>query len=744
MQLDVNVKTNMEAAIRYADAGLPVFPLHTPGKSGGCSCGNPECKSIGKHPRTFNGVKDATTDPAVIKKMWRKWPDANIAIACGKSAGICVVDVDPIHGGDKSLAILEEQHGKLPETLRSRTGSGGSHIFFKYTDEEYKNCNRGEIAEGIDFKAEGGYIVAVPSLHQSGNRYEWICADMDKIADLPAWIKEKVSKNRNNQTVNVQQLVVKEGHIPDGERNSTLFSIACSLRHKGIAPEAIKAALLIENKEKCSPPLDENEIESIVNSACRYDPSPSAKRKYNLTDVGNAMRMLERHAGEFRYCNIWKKFLVWDKTRYVIDDTGSIERMAKETIRNILNEAAMVEDDSERKKLVKHALSSESQQRIKSMILLAQSEEGVPITPSQLDIDDWLLNCKNGTINLRTSELYEHRQEDLITKLVAVEYNPSAECPTWLAFLEKIMGGNQDMILFLQKAIGYSLTGSTQEQCMFILHGKGANGKSTFLNTIETMLADYAQQTPTETLMAKKNEGIRNDIARLQSTRFVTASEADQGKTFAESLIKQMTGGDKITARFLHGEFFEFVPKFKLFLATNHRPNIRGTDNGIWRRLRLIPFAVTIPKEEQDPGLMDKLRSEMPGILAWAVQGCLLWQKQGLNPPQEVSAATNEYRQDLDWLSAFLSERLVERADLKISAAQLYQEYKEWADANGEHEYNQRVLGARLKDKGYQSKRSGRTGTTEWVGLGKCPEDVDEFYVTEVTEAPEVKTPIFN
>lgn len=715
--LDVNGKTNAEAALEYAKAGFKVFALHNPTKNGGCSCGNPKCTSIGKHPRTPNGVKDATTDPAAIKKMWGNWPNANIGIACGESAGICVVDVDPIHGGNESLVLLEKQYGDFPGTLRARTGSGGQHIFFKYPGQDCKNCNKGEIGKGIDFKTEGGYIVAVPSLHQSGNRYEWICADMDKIADLPAWIKEKVSKNRNNQTVNVQQLVVKEGHIPDGERNSTLFSIACSLRHKGIAPEAIKAALLIENKEKCSPPLDENEIESIVNSACRYDFGASAARNFNLTDLGNAERMVNRYTGDFRYCNVWKEFIVWEGKRYVVDDTGFINRIAKATLRSIFGEASLIDDDSERKKLVKHAMSSESQQRIKSMILLAQSEEGVPIVPSELDKDDWLLNCLNGTIDLKTGEIHEHRQENLITKLVPVKYQPSAECPVWLSFLDRIMGGNKDMILFLQKAVGYSLSGSTQEQCMFILHGTGANGKSTFLNTIEGLLADYAQQTPTETLMAKKNEGIRNDLARLQGTRFVTASEADQGKSFAESLIKQMTGGDRITARFLHGEFFEFVPKFKLFLATNHKPNIRGTDNGIWRRIRLIPFEVTIPKDEQDPCLMDKLRAETAGILAWAVKGCLLWQEQGLQPPEEVNAATLEYREDLDWLQAFISERCVEGKDKKVGATELYQAYKEWASERGEHEYNQRALGVRLKDKGYCSKRSGRTGTTEWIGL---------------------------
>jgi len=378
-------------------------------------------------------------------------------------------------------------------------------------------------------------------------------------------------------------------------------------------------------------------------------------------------------------------------------------------------------------------LGSENQSRIKAMIELAKSESEIVIVPEALDTDEWLLNTINGTIDLRTGELKPHVRENLITKLVSVQYDPDAVCPTWDACLHKIMGGNNELIRFLQKAIGYSLTGSTREQCMFILYGAGANGKSTFLNTIERLLADYAQQTPTDTLMAKKNEGIRNDVARLKGTRFVTASEAEQGKAMAESLIKQMTGGDKLTARFLHGEFFEFVPKFKLFLATNHKPNIRGVDNGIWRRIRLIPFTVTIPDAERDSDLGDKLLVELPGILRWAVEGCLAWQREGLAAPVEINQATAEYRSDMDWLQAFIDERFVVRSGLKIPASSLYQEYQQWCGQNGEHEYSQRILGMRLKDKGFETRRSGASGSTDWYGLG----EIQLVGFTEVTEGTE-------
>ena len=742
MILEVNKKTNAEAALIYASAGLPVFPLHTPVSKGICSCGNTTCKSIGKHPRSKNGVKDATHDPEAVKRIWTKYPTANIGIACGDEAGICVIDIDPIHGGNESLAILEKTHGNLPDTLRSRTGSGGQHIFFKYNGESYKNCNRGEIGAGIDFKTEGGYVVAAPSMHLSGHKYQWISNDTDKIADLPEYIKQLVTKKVLSQVERAHTVNLDRNEIPDGQRNITLFSLACSLRQKKLAPASILAAALTENENKCNPPLDVTEVESIVSSACKYESSSSMKN-FNLTDVGNAQRMAKRYPGHFKYCSVWKKFLIWDNCRYIADDTGCIERMAKETVRNILNEASSVTDDSDCKKLAKHALASENHQRLKSMVILTQSEEEVAIAPSDLDKNDWVLNCKNGTLDLKTGLLGPHRKDDLITKLVPVPYDSEATCPTWMAFLEKIMGSNKDMINFLQKALGYSLTGSTQEQCIFILHGTGANGKSTLLNTIETMLADYAQQTPTATLMAKKNEGIPNDIARLQGARFVTASEADQGKSFSESLIKQMTGGDKLTARFLHGEFFSFNPKFKIFLATNHRPTIRGTDNGIWRRIRLIPFNVTIPKEEQDPDLMTKLKNELPGIFNWVIKGCLLWQLEGLTPPHEVNAATNEYRADSDWLQAFIASKLIEKKGLKISASVLYAEYKDWVSENGEYEYSQRVFGAKLKDKGYKNKRSGSNGVVEWVGLGKLSENVSEPSFAEATDTTDTSSHIF-
>lgn len=279
------------------------------------------------------------------------------------------------------------------------------------------------------------------------------------------------------------------------------------------------------------------------------------------------------------------------------------------------------------------------------------------------------------------------------------------------------MAGNVAMIAFLQPAIGYSLTGSTKEQCLFIAHGTGANGKSVFLRTLRELLGDYGRDCPAETLLAKRDNGINNDIARLAGARLVCAIETEDGKRFAESLVKALTGGDTITARFLHREFFEFVPQFKLWLATNHKPTIRGDDHAIWRRIRLIPFGITIPEAEQDGDLGDKLAAERAGILQWAIEGCLAWQKDGLQTPGPVRAATANYRADMDRVGQWIEERCIVTAAAKVQATFAYQDYRKWIDERGEYALTLTAFGNNLTDRGIQK---GKGRTVSYIGIGLC------------------------
>ncbi|NSW83145.1 MAG: DNA primase [Syntrophothermus sp.] len=447
--------------------------------------------------------------------------------------------------------------------------------------------------------------------------------------------------------------------------------------------------------------------------------SRPGEEEIHETDLGNARRLVKLHGRDLRYCHPWGKWFVWNGQRWSKDATAEVVRRAKDVVRELYAEASREPDEDRRKALAKHALRSESENRIAAMISLAESEPGIPVLPDDLDRDPWQLNCLNGTLNLRTGELRPHKREYLITRIIPVRYDPDATCPQWEAFLNRIMDGRQELIDFLQRAAGYSLTGITDERCLFILWGSGKNGKSSFLGAMALLLGDYATRTPTETLLTKKGDVIPNDIARLKGTRFVYASEAEEGRRLAEAQIKDLTGGDKVSARFMHAEWFDFTPEFKLWLGTNHKPVIRGTDNAIWDRIRLIPFTVRIPDSEQIPKreLMARFKAELPGILSWAVKGCLEWQKQGLGMPEEVKTATEGYRAEMDILADFLADCCIIDKKAKTKAADLYQAYCKWCEENGEQAIAKRTFGIRLKERGFESRR-GTGGPNWWHGIG--------------------------
>ncbi|PYR33175.1 MAG: hypothetical protein DMF90_21760, partial [Acidobacteria bacterium] len=512
--------------------------------------------------------------------------------------------------------------------------------------------------------------------------------------------------------------------ILKGNRNARLTSLAGTMRRRGMGEAAIAAALLETNAAQCDPPLDEAEIRRIAASVARYEAAEAnrdctpekARDGEHLTDLGNARRLVKRHGRDLRYVRLWRAWLYWDGRRWVKDTTGEVERRAKETVASIYAEASASADEDLRKKLANHAMQSESAHRIEAMIRLAESEPEVVVTPEQLDADPWLLNVQNGTVDLRTGRLRPHQWEDLLTKLDPVDCQAGAACPTFEAFLDRIFAGDRDLIGFVQRAAGYSLTGDVSERVLFILHGIGANGKTTLQEVLRAACGDYAMRTPTETLLVKREGGIPNDVARLVGARFVTASEADDGKRMAEALVKDMTGGDTITARFMRAEFFEFRPQFKVWLATNHKPVIRGTDKGIWDRIRLVPFNVRIPDAEQDKQLLAKLRDELPGILRWAIEGCLAWQREGLGAPQAVKAATEDYRQEMDVLGRFIEESCLVDSSATVKSSALYEAYKKWCEANREFAVTQKAFSLRLVERGF-TKTHHETGWW-WYGIG--------------------------
>jgi putative DNA primase/helicase len=326
----------------------------------------------------------------------------------------------------------------------------------------------------------------------------------------------------------------------------------------------------------------------------------------------------------------------------------------------------------------------------------------------------------NGVVNLRTGGLRENSKAEFITKQAPVVYSPEAKCPLWMSFLNQAMNNDQDMINYLQIIIGYSLTGDTREQKLFFLYGYGANGKSVFLNTIQEMLGDYAKQTPVSTLMTRAKGSVNNDVARLKSARFVATTETEEGSKFNESELKLLTGQDVITARFFRQEFFEFRPEFKIWVSGNHKP-VPGDGHGIWRRLVLIPFEVIVKDEDQDKELQNKLKQEFSGILNWAIEGCLKWQEEGLKEPKKIVDAIAEYKSEMDRVNSWMEDCCIMSSQhCSTKASELYKSYKNWADNNGEWHMNQRILGTKLAERGFQKKRESRG----WVYRGiKLNED---------------------
>jgi putative DNA primase/helicase len=452
------------------------------------------------------------------------------------------------------------------------------------------------------------------------------------------------------------------------------------------------------------------------------------------TDLANAHRLARVYGDSARFVHQMSYWHLWDSSRWQRDETGEVERKAHQIGRglevhgaDLLAHAAALEDEEARKRFqslaqryLRWAQRSQTAKSVDATLRMARVFQEFSVTPDQLDRDPLLLACPNGTVDLATGQLRDARQEDLITKRSHVAYDRDALCPTWHAFLRRIFVDDA-LIGYVRRACGYSLTGCTQEQCLFVLHGEGANGKSVLLETIRFVVGDYGQTTPTATLMDSQKSEHRNDVARLAGARFVTASESAEGKRFDEELVKRITGGDKMAARFLRREHFEFTPVLKLWIATNHKPEVRGVDLGIWRRLKLIPFTVTIPSDEQDPQLVDKLKAEAPGILAWCVQGCLEWQRTGLQAPEAVASATHEWRKEANQVAQFVDERCVtgDPEYVRTKTADLYAAYRDWARESGNEQLSQTAFGKRLDPLGFKSDR--KSGARVWCGLAVSP-----------------------
>jgi len=456
-------------------------------------------------------------------------------------------------------------------------------------------------------------------------------------------------------------------------------------------------------------------LDELLPLADDTAPSESTGKPRPLTDTGNAER-LHSYAGlDVRYCHTWRKWLAWDGTRWRHDDLGRLMGISKVVVRRIVKEADACPDSALAKRLMTWASKSESRGKRGAMVDLLTSEPGIPIMPDSLDREPWLLNCENGTLDLRTGDLRAHDRADLITKLLPVAFDAAATCPQWERFLERILPV-EGVRSFVQRMAGWSLTGDVTSQVLLFCYGNGANGKSTFLRVLLALFGkDYGIQAAPELLLDKQQRGHPTELADLFGVRLAVSVEMGPGRKLDEVQVKQLTGGDLVRARRMREDFWEFEPTHHLWIAANHKPVIHGTDEAMWRRLMLIPFTVTIPEEERDRELLTKLRAELPGILAWAIRGCQQWREIGLAAPDEVRAATKAYRADMDVIGDFIDGACIVAANASVPAKALYDAFQAWAESNGEEAFTQQDFGQRMGERGFQ--RHKRRGRKVYTGL---------------------------
>jgi putative DNA primase/helicase len=679
---------HLEAAVSLARAGFHVFPVHGVIEELGvlrCTCGaGPTCQSMGKHPTTKNGVYDATQNEVKIAAWWNAQPNWNIAIAAGEKTGLIVIDIDPRHGGLEQMAAWVAANGELPRTIVQETGGAGYHYLYLYPVDGQPLGNRTNWLPGVDVKSTGGYVVIAPSRHATGAYYKWMNWDGEahvfggKLLGYPSqalldairaneWSPDGMPGAGGKIPLPMDDVVMLEG-IPIGQRNDTLHKLVVRwlFQYQGNQQLVWGIVQLVAGKV-----MDESfgpdEVKKLFDSAVRFwqaemqkeagfqwkmeeavvgggspivkpfgvvqgiEASTAAPDGFTLTDSGNAMRILSRFGGLMR-STPGQGWYIWDGNRWRFDvaDARAFHFSAL-TMRAIATEsvpAAHEAGDPDRvKALVRWWRHSDQSGRMSAALKVASSEPVVMVEAERWDSRDDLLNVANGTVDLRTGEVRAPAEEDLMTRTALVSFQEDATCPGWLAFLERVQP-DPDVRRWLRKAVGYSLTGEVGEKCFFINHGDGNNGKTIFLETIGMLLGDYASTASKAVFVGRRENAHPTDIASLAGVRFITCSEEiAPSDRLSEGILKSMTGGDRMKARFMKQDEFTFYFKGKLWLGTNHRPRITDFGPAFRDRVKLIPWPVEIPREERRDRheLMSELIGEGPGILRWALEGLVEW-----------------------------------------------------------------------------------------------------------------------
>jgi putative DNA primase/helicase len=753
------------AAIHYAsDLHFAVIPVRWV-EDGVCSCPKgAECASPGKHPVHDRWPDVATADPLEAAHWWRPspqgiatewWPRANIGIVTGRKSGIWVLDVDSYNGGEARLAGYENRHGDLPATRVHHTGSGGVHYFFSHPGFEVRNSAASVLGAGLDVRGERGFVVAPPSVSAKGAYELNEEQDTDPVA-APEWLIELLrgydrdqlgssiagappanagSANRRYAEAALSRVTEEMRDAEPGERNDALNKCAFSLGTLGgaglldeqVAFEALRDAALYAG-------LSQGEIRPTFMSGWRKGMENPRQVNWQAmqgewparsrTEFGLADRMVDHWGSVLRWVPEWATWAVYQNGVWLKGTPQAGEWYAQAMIRVLMETEGQSYDNEQETSPDGTATPSPralfeewaaKQQTRKAVSSAARLCTGLPLMRmdvSSFDLDPMKLNVKNGVIDLNTGECLPHSPDLRMTLQADVHYRKGEPAPQWEEFLRRVQP-DPEMRAYLQRVAGYCATGLTTEQAMFLWHGAGANGKSVAQAALAHVLGGYAQTMPVSTLMASTvDDRIPNDVARMAGIRFLVASETAQNKKLDEQRLKQLTGGDTVSARYMRAEWFEFRPVGKIQLTTNHLPRM-SDDDATWRRIHLITWPVVIPAHERDGFLQERLiREESAGILNWVIEGALAWQQEGLAPPEGVLRAKEQYRVDEDVIEQFLDAMVdvVEpvRNDPARTSAQLFSAFQYWAQMQqlgGEAKIGQKAFTARLKKHGPAYKK---------------------------------------
>lgn len=740
----------LDAAIEYVKKNIPIILICPPDHENMPAHHIKNCKNPGKRPIQKGWPSRGIPTIEQVNEWKSAYPNANIGMPFGSISGFIGVDSDGEKG--KQL-LLEKSKGDIPKTWEFTTPGGGYRWIYRIppglTLKKFSIADRTNDHQELALLGEGQQTVLPPSVHANGGTYQWVEGrspwDMD-CAMVPSWIIKLMIRANESNPLNklyekcpkfaedwtaqqengideetwflwISMLVAagheelawkfsKSSHKHDERSDSRLEGLIDRQKDAQVPPvRCVTFGCDSERIQECFGTVNVNEDGEITNSPATHIRKKNMKRAYHRTDTGNAELFVDMHGDKLRYDHRRQTWFVWNAHRWAQDNDGKVLRMAFDISKYWWKKSSDEKlDPQEQKKIATWATNSESRARIISAISLAQHITPVSTSGDQWDQNKMLLGVKNGVIDLRTGELRPGRIEDNITKCCGTYYDLSAKAPRWEQFLYEIFAGDVELIDFIHRAVGYSLTGMISEEVFFLLHGNGRNGKSKFLSTINHTLGDYAMNTPFSTFELDNSSANTNDLAMLTGARFVTASETNESKALNEARIKMITGGDPVTARFLHREYFTYTPQYKIWLAMNHLPVIKGTDEGIWSRVICIPFNVSFLGRE-DRTLEKKLLAELPGILAWAVQGCLKWQAEGLNPPQAVIRAKKAYRAHSDPVHHFLEE-CTDGKGGEVKASELYRYFCAWyAENYGDTPPTQTAFGKRLIQHGIKKKR---------------------------------------